>query len=474
MLHQPKLKFEEDKERTATRSPPKKSKVEQSVPKKKKLKLDADKAVEKSQHLRFGKAEITPDEASRMTKQQKRAMYAAAAARSAAHREVDQYEDDNVGTQALNEGLKSEEAASNFSKNRYIQRAIDFENSMNDLESQLYYRRLSPKEVAQQVLKATCQFYDADWCGLIQVDLDLSLWTPFWWFNTGATDKTMLLTEEYESAEFLDRWVQAVRKGIPMVVPDAEATKEAYPAEYDLYQRLGIRSVIAVSLEPRPVALLAVRNPKRYIQQTSMLRILAYVLLASYNEQKMLNRLQMAYIPTSIQSSKDIYVSLFGELSISTSKGVLKEADFSSPRISRLISYLLISRKNAISPQEITQTLWPDDSDNPAKNVKGLVYRLRQKFSLISDEPLILSSASGYQLNPKLHIMTDYQRFDELVSSAVRASSVINKVDILKNALDLYHGKVLSSADGEHLHHRQEPCPEFCRTPHPGRNEPGR
>ena len=119
---QPKLKFEEEKERTATRSPPKKSKVEQSVPKKKKLKLDADKAVEKSQHLRFGKAEITPDEASRMTKQQKRAMYAAAAARSAAHREVDQYEDDNVGTQALNEGLKSEEAASNFSKNRYARK----------------------------------------------------------------------------------------------------------------------------------------------------------------------------------------------------------------------------------------------------------------------------------------------------------------------------------------------------------------
>lgn len=225
-----------------------------------------------------------------------------------------------------------------------IQRAIDFENSMNDLESQLYYRRLSPKEVAQQVLKATCQFYDADWCGLIQVDLNLNLWTPFWWFNTGATDKTMILTEEYESAEFLDRWVQAVRKD-SHDRSGCRGDKEAYPAEYNLYQRLGIRSVIAVSLEPRPVALLAVRNPKRYIQQTSMLRILAYVLLASYNEQKMLNRLQMVNISTSIQNSKDIYVSLFGELSISTSKGVLKEADFNSPRISRLISYLLISRK---------------------------------------------------------------------------------------------------------------------------------
>ena len=120
--NQPKLKFEEDKERTATRSPPKKSKVEQSVPKKKKLKLDADKAVEKSQHLRFGKAEITPDEASRMTKQQKRAMYAAAAAQSAVHREVDQYEDDNVGTQALSEGEKAAGNVRDISKSIYARK----------------------------------------------------------------------------------------------------------------------------------------------------------------------------------------------------------------------------------------------------------------------------------------------------------------------------------------------------------------
>ena len=119
---QPKLKFEEDKERTATRSPPKKSKVEQTKPKKQKLKQDADKAAEKAQHLRFGKAEITPDEASRMTKQQKRAMYAAAAARSAVHREVDQYEDDNVGTQALSEGEKAAGNVRDISKSRYARK----------------------------------------------------------------------------------------------------------------------------------------------------------------------------------------------------------------------------------------------------------------------------------------------------------------------------------------------------------------
>ena len=131
---QPKLKFEEDKEHTVTRSPPKKSKVEQSKPKKQKLKLDADKAAEKAQHLRFGKAEITPDEASRMTKQQKRAMYAAVAARSAVHREVDQYEDDNVGTQALSEG---EKAAGN----------------VRDISKSIYARKLKKKAKRQRKLQ---------------------------------------------------------------------------------------------------------------------------------------------------------------------------------------------------------------------------------------------------------------------------------------------------------------------------------
>ena len=121
-MSEPKLIIKEESSAKKTRSPPKKARVEQSVPRKKKLKTDADKAAERAQHLRFGKAEITPDEASRMTKQQKRAMYAAAAARSAVHREVDQYEDDNVGTQALSEGEKAAGNVRDISKSRYARK----------------------------------------------------------------------------------------------------------------------------------------------------------------------------------------------------------------------------------------------------------------------------------------------------------------------------------------------------------------
>ena len=121
-MSSPKLNFKEETSAKKTRSPPKKARVEQSTPKKKKLKLDADKAAEKAQHLRFGKAELTPDELSRLSKTQKREMYAAHAARTAVHREIDQYEEDNVGVQALSEGEKAAETVHDVSKSRYARK----------------------------------------------------------------------------------------------------------------------------------------------------------------------------------------------------------------------------------------------------------------------------------------------------------------------------------------------------------------
>ena len=121
-MSNPKLNFKEETSAKKTRSPPEKAKVEQTQPKKKKLKLDTDKAKEKAQHLRFGKAELTPDDLRRLSKEQKREMYAAALARSAAHREIDQYEEDNVGVQALSEGEKAAGNVRDISKSRYARK----------------------------------------------------------------------------------------------------------------------------------------------------------------------------------------------------------------------------------------------------------------------------------------------------------------------------------------------------------------
>ena len=121
-MSNPKLNFKEETSAKKTRSPPKKARIEQPAPKKKKLKMDADKAAEKAQHLRFGKAELTPDELSRLSKAQKREMYATNAARTAVHLEIDQYEEDNVGAQSLSEGEKVAGNVRDLSKSRYARK----------------------------------------------------------------------------------------------------------------------------------------------------------------------------------------------------------------------------------------------------------------------------------------------------------------------------------------------------------------
>ena len=141
-----------------------------------------------------------------------------------------------------------------FEQNNFdrIQCALDIVHTIDELEYPLQSRSSTPKDTALLILEAACKFYDADWCGLIQVDLDLRLWAPFWWHNTGVEDKTTILTEEFESADFLDRWVLAIRKNLPMVVPDTTVVKDSHVPllclRYETLNAISIKPVCFVFL----------------------------------------------------------------------------------------------------------------------------------------------------------------------------------------------------------------------------------
>ena len=117
-----KINFVDENSGTKGRAPPGSQADAEKKSKPRKLKSDAQKAKERAEQLRFGKAEITVDEASRMTKEQKREMYASAALLSAAHREVEQYEDDNVGIKSAHEAEKGAELAGRVSDSRYAKK----------------------------------------------------------------------------------------------------------------------------------------------------------------------------------------------------------------------------------------------------------------------------------------------------------------------------------------------------------------
>ena len=335
---------------------------------------------------------------------------------------------------------------------QYIQYAVELEQSLSKLESSVHESD-DPDLIMQSVMKTALEFYQGDWIGFLEVDLELGLWTPTHWYNPRPDDKTLQLLQEFESAEFLHRWVKAMHDNDPIIVRDVNEVKNEYPGEYAVYQRLYCQSVLAVPVKPRPMGFLVLRNPQKHLERSSMLQLLAFVVLACVNEQKLMQSMKMSVSPENIEHDTDVIINLFGNLEIYTSGGVLRESDLKSPMCTRLLAYMLLNRKVTIPAWEIAEAIWPEeavDADNPSKNLRALVFRLRQAFALISEYQLIETTPNGYRFNPKLHIMTDLQLFDKYWDAAQTTGSTTGKVEILKRAMNLYKGRVLVSADSEH------------------------
>ncbi len=71
----------------------------------------------------------------------------------------------------------------------YIRYCIELEQTISALENTLHSSD-DPQEIAMETLKTACSFYGGDWAGILEVDLDLDIWTPVWWHNTNPRDKT--------------------------------------------------------------------------------------------------------------------------------------------------------------------------------------------------------------------------------------------------------------------------------------------
>lgn len=197
-------------------------------------------------------------------------------------------------------GREPANACAQSSNTEYQQYCEQLEKTLAALEAQLHTSD-DPQEIAFAALKTACDFYQADWAGILEVDMDLGIWTPFWWYNVSPQDRTVTLLNEFESSQFLYRWITAMRQNHVITVTDAETIKDEWPDEYEVYKRLRIQSVIGVPIKPRPVAFLAVRNPKRYLDHSSMLRMLAFVVLSAVNEKKMMDSVKMALSPEAIK-----------------------------------------------------------------------------------------------------------------------------------------------------------------------------
>ena len=331
-----------------------------------------------------------------------------------------------------------------------IQYALQFEQTLQNLETALHNSD-DPEEIITKMLVAAVTFYDGDWAGIMEADLTMKVWSTLWWYNRKTDGMTPNNFGDLQEGEYLVRWIDALMHSTPMVIHNIEDISESSPLEYAFMKQNSVQSIIAVPFWKRPTGFLIVRNPKRYLNRSSLLQMMAFVAVSSVNEKRLIDSAKLKLIPDAIQRDTDIIINVFDELQIITSKGVLTEKDLKSPKISKLIVYLLQHTRRPASPYEIVQDLWPEDDLNKAgMNVKSLVYRCQQMFGLISDYRLIESTCSGYWLSPDLNIITDLCIFEDLWNKAQVTADLQTKGHLLKKAMDLYKHGPLDVYRGEH------------------------
>ena len=320
----------------------------------------------------------------------------------------------------------------------YIQYTQEFEQACSRVEG-ILSRCSDPQELVMELLKEAVCFYDGDWAGILDADLTTKIWEPLWWYNRKKNGMTDNRFYDIHEGEHLHRWVNALDTGDPILIEDIEKLEDTSPLEYAFLKGIGVKTVLSVPFWKRPTGFVIVRNPKRHLQRTTLLKMMTSLAVSAVTEKRLRDSTKFQVKPETIKGERDVVINLFGELQIITAKGILTENALNSPKSSKLIAYLLLHMRRPASPVEIVRDLWPeDDLDRAGYNVKSLIYRLQQTFGLISDYRLIESAKSGYWLSPELNIVTDLHMFDELWNRVQMTVDEDTRRHLLKKVVELY------------------------------------
>lgn len=332
----------------------------------------------------------------------------------------------------------------------YAQYAQDVERVITQIDESLYKTMNSEAQI-MDLLKMAVDFYDGDWSGILDADLTMKLWSASWWYNRRTDGMTPNSFGDLEEGDYLNTWINSLSSGDRIIIADVETLIDTSPVEYAFLKQNCVRSLIAIPFWKRPTGFLIVRNPKRYIFQSGILRMLAFAAVTAVNEKRLLDSTMLSLTSEYIKSDRDVVINLFGNLKIITSKGVLTEAHLNSPRISRFIVYLLLHKNRPVPAMQIHGDLWPDEEPEKAgRAIKNLTYRLQQVFGLLSDFRLVESTVTGYRINPELNITTDFDLFEHYWNEAQITVSPVDRGHLLKKAMDLYKLGPLEDYTGEH------------------------
>lgn len=208
-------------------------------------------------------------------------------------------------------------------------------------------------------------------------------------------------------------------------VHDVETLKQKSPKEYAYMKRLNTQLYAVAPHYRLGSGYVYLRNPKRYVGLYGMLQALSYVCVTERNAYKLMDNLNIAVSSKGCKSDKDIFIKVFGGLSITTCFGTLSENDITSALAIRLVAYLLLNDTRKVSQRELTDALWPNaEIDSPSKQVRNVVHRTRNILRPIFPDNLVVNDKMGnYYINPNVNIVTDTSAFESFVKNGLRPAA---------------------------------------------------
>ena len=309
-----------------------------------------------------------------------------------------------------------------------------------------------PEKVLERCMRMLLTYYDADWCGAINADLEVGIWTPVWWVDAEQGFQAPTLFHEFELPSNYANWVKALTNKGTVIVEDVEAVKDQDPEEYANYKRLEVQSVLGVPYYKGSTGFLIVRNPKRYFFQLTPLVMTSYIVAAETNDIRLLLANQNQIMSEGIREKIDVIITMLGGMSISSYYGTIKEKEISMDGIGRILAYLALQPKKEAKSYKLAQDLYPNEDYSSSSNkIKNLIYHFRKDYSALFDKDsrLIKTEGSSLQLDPDLHVTTDCMYFDSLLKEAKEEQDITRKTFLLRQAAKLYKGDLLPDISSE-------------------------
>lgn len=156
---------------------------------------------------------------------------------------------------------------------------------------------------------------------------------------------------------------------------------------------------------------------------------------------------------STVENKPKIYVQTLGEFSIRIGEKEVSDQSNQSKKPWRLLKYLIVFQKKAISPSELISTIWMDDTGaNPNGALKTLMFRSRRLLEPlgISPQKLLVQQQGSYGWTKEYETVLDADQFEEICGRVLsQANPNEDILELCLEGLTLYKGDFLPNSEYE-------------------------